>query len=230
MNNRTRIRSWISLATLAAAVIAHAPSARASGGLWSAYVGASVGHASLRARDSGLLGLNVGTLGSFDRHDFAYQLTAGVRWSKLLGLEVDYFRLGGGSALPHLSFAPSLPPIVSLTSSLKNAHISQKGEAAFAVLYLPVPIVDIYLKAGVARLTTDLNAFASGSTCPSNAICPATLSPPVTGALGRTETSFAAGAGVQWQLGDWAIRGEYERFNALGEHPALESIGMMWSF
>ena len=45
-----------------------------------------------------------------------------------------------------------------------------------------------------------------------------------------TETTFAAGAGVQWKLGNWAIRGDYERFTALGEHPSLISVGVTWSF
>ncbi len=113
---------------------------------------------------------------------------------------------------------------------LSSAHISQKGEAAFAVLYLPVPVIDVYVKAGVARLTTDLSASASGPVCPPGAYCPAIVLPPATGALAASETAFAAGVGVQWKLGDWAIRGEYERFSALGERPSLASIGLTWSF
>ena len=45
-----------------------------------------------------------------------------------------------------------------------------------------------------------------------------------------TATTFAAGAGVQWQIGNWAIRGEYERFTALGENPSLITVGATWSF
>lgn len=225
--NRVSLLCSISLVALAAVAIAGAPPARASSNLLSAYFGASLGHASLRARDSALLGSNVGSLGGFDRGDFAYQLTAGVRGLELLGVEVDYFHLGRGSASP--SFSPSLSSTISLTARVRNAHISQKGEAVFGMLYLPVPIVTVYVKAGVARLTTDLKASASGPGCPPGVYCVASL-PLTIGSFETTETTFAAGAGVQWKYGDWAIRGEYERFTALGEHPSLESIGATWWF
>lgn len=226
--NRMSVPCLICLAGLVTVASAGAAPARASGNLWTAYVGASLGHASLRARDSGLLGSNVSSLGGFDRNDFAYQLAGGVRWSKLLGVEVDYFHLGSGSASPSLSLAPSLPPMILSTTRITHAHVSQKGEAVFAMLYLPVPIVTVYVKVGLARLTTDLEASTVPPPCPPGALCPATLA--VSGALDTTETTIAAGAGVQWQYGDWAIRGEYERFTALGEHPGLESIGVAWWF
>jgi hypothetical protein len=35
---------------------------------------------------------------------------------------------------------------------------------------------------------------------------------------------------VQWTFGAWALRAEYERFTALGEHPSLVSVGATWSF
>ena len=41
---------------------------------------------------------------------------------------------------------------------------------------------------------------------------------------------LAAGAGVQWKFGHWAIRSEYERFTALGEHPSLISVAATWWF
>ncbi len=234
MNKKSRISrlGLISLIALATGGIANVPPARASGDLWSAYVGASLGHASLEARDSGLLrhsgqlGFNIGSLGSFDHNQFAYQLAAGMRWLKVLGVEVDYFHLGNGSASPYYSPPPSP---TNFLASLKSAHISQKGEALFAMLYLPVPIVAVYVKAGVARLTTDLQASVSGPICPPGVYCFASL-PLTTGTLHTTETTFAAGAGLQWTYGNWGLRAEYERFAALGEHPSLESIGATWSF
>ena len=30
------------------------------------------------------------------------------------------------------------------------------------------------------------------------------------------DVAFAYGAGLQWRLGQWAVRGEYERFGAAG--------------
>ncbi len=217
------------LPSLAALLIAQlAVPAHASTNLLNFYVGASLGHASLRAKDSSLIAATYrGSLGGFDRGDFAYQIVAGVRGLDLLGAEIDYFNLGNGSVSPSWSGL----------GAVTNARISQKGEAAFAVLYLPVPVIDLYLKAGIARLTTDLNASGNTGACPPGSECPFFIclgcSPPVPspfhGTLDRSETTFAAGAGVQWTIGDWAVRGEYERFDALGEHPDLLTVGVIWT-
>jgi len=48
--------------------------------------------------------------------------------------------------------------------------------------------------------------------------------------LDRTNTGFAAGAGAQFKLGSWAVRAEYERFNAAGANPSLVSLGVTWTF
>lgn len=210
------------LASLGASLMAALPCAHASTNLLDAYFGASYGHSSLGARDTGLIPGAAGAgLGGFRVGESAYQIIAGIRGLYLLGAEVDYFDLGSGGASP--SFASAL-------YGLTSAHISQKGEAAFAVLYLPVPIIDVYLKAGAARLTTDLAASAVYPVCTSNGPCPLIALSPLNGAVHTTETTWAAGAGVQWKLGNWAIRGEYERFAALGEHPSLVSVGLTRSF
>ena len=85
----------------------------------------------------------------------------------------------------------------------------------------------------MARITSDLSASVAGTACPPGAFCPAILKGgfrTANGAARTTATTFAAGAGVQWQIGNWAIRGEYERFTALGENPSLITVGATWSF
>lgn len=224
LNDAKTLLRLIAPLSLVACLSAIVPQARASTNLLGGYFGASYGHAKLDASDTNLLASTGGpSLGRFDLSDSAYQITAGIRGLEFLGAEVDYFDLGSGRAAPSLS---------SLDYNLTSAHLAQKGEAAFAVFYLPVPIIDLYVKAGVARLTTDLSASTSGPLCPPGAICPVppVPGPPPSGSSDTTNTGLAAGAGVQWKLGDWAVRGEYERFSALGEHPSLISIGMMWSF
>ena len=201
------------------------PPAHAATDLLNVYIGAAVGHASLRARDFGLIPALPGALGNFDRGNTAYQFMAGVRGLYLLGAEVDYFHLGSGGVSPPFSGI----------GTLGGAHLSQQGEAVFGLLYLPIPVpmLDVYVKAGVARLTSDLSA--SGSACsPGSACLPlCTISGCPNGRfIGRfstTETTFAAGAGVQWSFGNWAVRGEYERFDALGQHPDLLSVGVTWT-
>jgi opacity protein-like surface antigen len=219
-----RLLAWLAALLLAPLTVP----ANASTNLLNLYVGVSLGHASLRAKDSSLIAATYrGSMGSFDRGDFAYQVEAGVRGLYLLGAEIDYFNLGNGGVSPSWSGL----------GAVTDATMSQKGEAAFAVLYLPVPVINLYLKAGIARLTTDLNASGNTGACPPGSECPfivcPTCSPPIPspfrGTLDTSETTLAAGAGVQWKLGDWAVRGEYERFEALGEHPDLLTIGVIWT-
>jgi opacity protein-like surface antigen len=216
------------LLALTAAGVAAGPRACAATNLLKFYVGGGVGRAQLRARYPGLVAIPTGSgPGSFARRDTAWQLTAGIRALEVLGAEVDYFDLGSGVA----SVAWPGPDNVT------DARLSQRGEAAFAVLYLPIPIIDVYFKAGVARLRTTASATAAGPGCLPGYLCPLFC---VVGlpcgafsaneALAATETKFAAGAGVQWKIGNWAIRGDYERFTALGEHPSLVSLGVTWSF
>ena len=112
-------------------------------------------------------------------------------------------------------------------SAVTHEQVSQKGEAVFAMLYLPVPVIDVYVKAGVTRFTTDMRATYAPigvGTCPvGNPDC--TL---VTASRSPSDVGFAFGAGVQWKLGQWAVRGEYERFDAAGANPSLLSIGMTY--
>lgn len=206
----------ISLTLVAVALAAFISAAHASTNLLNLYVGAGLGHADLRAQNPSLIASNPDALGSFDRNDTAYQFMAGVRGLYLLGTEVDYYHLGSGTVSP--SFAG--------VGTVGDAHVSQKGEAAFAVLYLPIPVpmLDVYLKAGVGRITSDLNtSFTPQGTCVLTGCMTSTYS------RSETTTGLAAGAGVQWSFGDWAVRGEYQRFAALGEHPDMLSVGVTWT-
>jgi opacity protein-like surface antigen len=200
----------------------------ASTNLLNFYIGGDVGHGELRAKYAGLVATPTGVgTGTFDRRDFAWQLAAGVRGLEVLGAEIDYFDLGSGGA------SVGWPGADQVT----NPHLSQRGEAAFAMLYLPIPVIDFYLKAGVARLRSVAAATVTGPGCMPDQVCPQFC---VTGlpcgvismheAVATTETKFAAGAGVQLKRGNWAIRGEYERFTALGAHPILVSVGLTLSF
>lgn len=154
--------------------------------------------------------------GSFDENHSAFQVMAGIRPIPVLGAELDYLNLGRPSG----SF------------NAYSAEVSMKGGAAFGVLYLPVPVVDIYLKAGLARIQSDLNGIGTfGPHCAfsSTAACPQYLGiGPFD--LERTNTSGAAGVGAQYKFGSVAVRAEYERFSAAGEHPSLLGVGISWSF
>ena len=220
VSNRLARRAGAAAGLVAA--FALVPQARAATNVFNMYVGAAYARSNLRARDSSPIPfIGSGPLNSFDRSDSGYQFSLGARGLELLGAEVDYFDLGSGI----VSNAYGAPAV----GTVSGASLSQKGEAAFGVLYLPVPIIDIYVKAGVDRISSDLGArftpqgictaVGTVGTCPSESL-----------ALHKTTSGLALGAGAQWQFGNWGLRAEYERFTAYGGHPDLVSLGVVWTF
>ena len=183
------------------------------------YVGAAFGQAHIRAQLSDLSS-NGYSLGAFDANHSAYQAMVGIRPLPFLGAEVTYMDLGQRSfGTPSLAGASG--------NGIIAEQASQKGEAAFGLLYLPVPIIDVYVKAGVSRIRTDTSATY---VAPGVATCAIDNPNCAEVSVGRsaTDTAFAYGAGVQWKLDQWAVRAEYERFDAAGANPSLLSIGMTY--
>jgi opacity protein-like surface antigen len=178
------------------------------------YVGGGFGQADLKASVSttdaaGSVRYN----GEFQAHRSAFQVVAGVRPLSLVGAEIAYVDFGRPNG----------------TLFEQPASASMHGGAAFALGYLPLPLVEVYGKAGFARLQSQVSGLTQpfGVTCPIGG-CPS----PVAARyyqIDRTSTGFAAGAGAQVKLGSMAVRAEYERFNAAGEHPSLVSIVVTWT-
>jgi opacity protein-like surface antigen len=165
------------------------------------YVGGAVGQSQVEA--------NVPSVGDFKENHSAFKVIAGIRPISLIGAELSYIDFGHPNG--NINSSPS--------------DVSEKGADAFGVLYLPVPVVDVFVKAGLARLQSTANGVRAGvGACPINFPNCALVR------LDRTNTSFAAGAGAQFKLGPWAVRAEYERFNAAGANPSLVSLGVTWTF
>lgn len=177
------------------------------------YLGAEFGQSHIRAQLDGLSGPSgpLNSLGSFDSTKSAYQAMLGVRLISFLGAEVDYLDLGQQSVR-----GPGQPVSGEAGSYVSAEQVSQKGEAAFGMLYLPVPVIDVYVKAGLSRITTDMSAAITSPSGTSYV------------AHSASDVGFAYGAGVQWKLGQWAVRGEYERFDAAGANPSLLTLGMTY--
>lgn len=180
------------------------------------YVGGAIGQgqvsvsaysASYASRVSGS-GVAAGTDELKDNHP-AFKAIVGIRPISLIGAELEYVDLGH----------------VHETLFNYPADASMKGAAAFGLLYLPVPVVDVYLKAGAARLQSSLNAAVPYRAPPP--LCDICQFPRFE--QDRTTTGLAAAAGIQYKFGSLAVRGEYERFNAAGEHPNLVSLALTWS-
>lgn len=136
----------------------------------------------------------------FSEDHAAWKVLAGVRPISLLGAELAYLDFGHPSG----------------TAAGFAADASLKGQSAFGMLYLPLPlpVLDVFVKAGVARLD------ASGTVSSSSG----TLS------FDETDTKFAAGAGAQLKFGSLAIRAEYERFETDNANPFLVSVGLTKTF
>ena len=175
------------------------------------YVGAALGQSEVRV-DASVFGGPPG----FDAHRDAWKLLVGLRPISLLGAELDYMDFG------HARFAG---PPNSLGSALR-ADTHPKATTLFGIIYapIPVPLLDVYAKAGIARLETSLNANSYCAVPP----CVVTAVAPL--ALNRTDARFAYGAGVQFRFAAFAGRLEYERINASTGDPDLTSIGITWSF
>ncbi len=228
MNDRSSRAAFSSrsVATLAAVILGSLGTIEIAQAddLLGVYLGAALGQAHVRARAS-IPG--VGPVGDVDMTHTAFKGMAGIRFLSFLGAEVAYMDFGKVSRVGGGQFSgPSYDTLVT------SEQASQKGEAAFAMLYLPVPIVDIYVKAGLSRITTDFSSTYTEN-IPGAVTCQighpnCSLVGVFTATRNSTDTSFAYGAGLQWKLGNWAVRGEYERFDAAGANPTLFSIGMTY--
>jgi opacity protein-like surface antigen len=204
---------WTPLGLVACLALVVSLPARAGDEL-GAYIGAGIGEGWVKTSKGFLPGTGAGP---FSESHSAYQLMAGVRPIPLLGAELVYVDFGH----PH--------QVLSTGGVVGSADVRMKGSAAFGILYLPVPVVDIYLKGGLARIQTSANVtgvqLGAGACAFGFPDCAR-----FAGHNSATDTHFAAGAGAQFKLGSWALRTEYERFSAAGENPSLATIGVTWTF
>jgi opacity protein-like surface antigen len=173
------------------------------------YAGGAIGQSQVKASAPAFAGSD------FKENHSAFKVMVGLRPLSPVGAEIAYLDLGHPRG--NVNFPASGGPV----------DVTMKGTAAFGILYLPlpVPVLDIYAKVGVARLQSTVNySLAFGRLCIiQNPNCNVFR-------LDRTDTSFAAGAGAQLKFGSWAARAEYERFKAAGGNPGLASLGLTWTF
>ncbi len=133
----------------------------------------------------------------FNLDNTSFKALAGVRVS-LLGAEVDYYHLGSESRNFYFG----------------GADASAHAFAAYAVGYLPLPILDFYGKVGLDRW--QLNG-----------------SSPTPGLFQFSDsgTQLAWGVGAQGHLGSFLGRLEYERLNMSGSGGArIVSLDVAYNF
>ncbi len=169
------------------------------------YAGAGAGQATLKEDNYGV-----------NAHPTGWKVFVGWRPTSYFGTELDYLDLGS-----HTGSSATFNHVYNLKST---AH----APALFMVGYLPlpVPLLDIYGKAGAARLS----ARESGSSvinCANFPACPLLLSPVYDGS---TRTRFAYGAGAQVRFGLPALRLEYERIADSNGDRSLLSLDVLLNF
>ena len=163
----------------------------------------------------GTVDSSTGLVSGFGSHSSAYTIIAGWRPIPELSAELQYLDFGHSSG----------------TSVYKNSNVpltnsaSRKGEGAFGILYLPTPIVDFYMKAGLAKLHSKATTLVG--TCPKGGVCPPLANPiPVD----STGVGAAGGGGLMYRFRSIEARAEYERFAATGGNPYLVTAGLTWTF
>jgi opacity protein-like surface antigen len=142
--------------------------------------------------------------GALDDKDNGYKAIVGFRLLDSFGVEVNYAD-HGEAVVP--------TGIVCVTTPCPSSvAVEAKTASAFAVGFLDFPIIDLFAKAGIAY--TDASLKLRG----------------VAGALtDGNSTDFAWGAGVQAHFLSFAVRAEYERFEADNKLSVL-SASVIYTF
>jgi OOP family OmpA-OmpF porin len=135
--------------------------------------------------------------GAIDDEEDTWKLVGGYRVNEHLALEGSYIDFGDAAAPSGLGLNP--------------VAAEAKGFAVQAVGMLPVPYVDLFAKAGLARMDGEArggNVLARDKT-----------------------TEFTYGAGAQWRWKNLALRAEYEKFDTdvIGDLDLI-SLGATYTF
>ena len=190
-----------------------ASAAAFAGNLLGSYVGAGAGYSSVRSDDSAY-----GLPGYFNDHQTAWKGIVGIRPISLVGFEGEYIDFG----------RPGHRRTFDVNVSGRDSHPHAGVVFAVGYLPLPLPLIDIYGKAGLARLTTTVNAVVPNC---DPAVRNCTGVPPAVDRHDRTDTQFAYGAGIQTKfLFGLALRAEYERISSRFGSPDAVTISGTWTF
>jgi opacity protein-like surface antigen len=176
------------------------------------YVGGGVGESTIRSDDPGF-----GLPGYFNDHQTAWQGVLGVRplnW--YVGAEAEYIDFGQPSNRHRHANDPNFFG--------EDSH--PRAPILYGVGYLPIPVpyLDVFGKAGVARLKMDLNQFDRDCSTSPCVVTPA-------GRATVTQTKFAYGAGVQSRFPfGLTVRAEYERISSPFGDPDAFMVSAFWRF
>jgi hypothetical protein len=176
------------------------------------YLGAGVGYSTIRSDDSAY-----GLPGYYNDHQTAWKVIAGVRPIPFVGAEFEYIDFGQPSNDNGY-----------YNTNYYGLDSHPRAAALFAVGYLPLPIpfFDIYGKAGVARLETDVTTTVTPA-CTQMNTCSQL---PYSYRHDETDNKFAYGVGVQSKFWGVSFRAEYERISSTYGDPDALTVSATWTF
>jgi hypothetical protein len=155
------------------------------------YLGAAIGQGYVKASDVQNFSVN-----DFNANATGYKIMAGYRALDILAIEANYFDLGSASD----------------TVAGTSVKADTTGIDAFAMLYLPIPIVDVFAKVGVVNWDQKVSVSSLGSGSDSG-------------------NDLAYGIGVGAAFSHAAVRLEYERFEIPNTDSVdMLSLGFTWTF
>jgi hypothetical protein len=174
------------------------------------YVGAGVGAGGVRND-----GYNYNDYYGYHDYQTAWKLIAGLRPIAPIGAELDYIDFGRAYNNSNYYYGGNY---------FNNSSTDDKATVAFLVGYLPLPLpfLDVYAKAGVARLDSTTTTYYNS--------CQYCSYPSSSYRNDNWSTNFAYGAGVQGKWGGLAVRGEYERISASNGDPDALTVSVTWTF
>jgi hypothetical protein len=175
------------------------------------YIGAGAGYSTVRSDDPAY-----GLPGYFNDHQTAWKAIVGVRPISFVGAELEYIDFGQPDH--HDGY---------YNSAYYGLDSHPRAGALFAVGYLPIPVpfLDIFGKAGVARLETDVTS--TSSSCAPGTACSAQTT---IFRSNRTDNKLAYGVGVQSRAWGIAFRAEYERISSTYGDPDALTVSATWTF
>lgn len=174
------------------------------------YLGGGVGRADVRST------VRMQPTTDIDESNTGWKAVVGVRPIRMLAAELEYVDFGHA----HSNVGRIL---------ISESNTRQRASALSGLAYLPIslPFLDIYARAGLARLVSSGGNQVFCRPVPMM-VCPFSVIAP--SSFNRTDTDLLYGAGLQANLPAVAVRLEYERINDHFGDPDMVSLGLMWTF
>jgi len=184
------------------------------------YLGAGVGQSQVRSDDP-----PYGYPAYYNDYEWAWKGFVGIRPVRVFGIEAEYIDFGQPNCSGN--YYNYYSGNCNANQYGTDSHPTAPAIFAMGYLPLPIPFIDIFAKAGGARLSLNVNTFSSqpcvpGGPCPNYTFASRDS---------VTDTKFAYGAGVQSRLPfGLTVRAEYERVSSQYGDPDALMVSALWTF